>query len=111
MTTQHEQIVAAYETYLAENEKFTAKGVKAAAARARKALQARLGRVSSDDESEKKELVKQFISKRLSRSEKLVIILYYYEEMTFKEIGATLDLSESRVSQIHSSIVARILDP
>ena len=37
--TNHEQIVAAYETYLAENEKFTGKGVKAAAARARKALQ------------------------------------------------------------------------
>ena len=37
--TQHEQIVAAYETYIAENEKFTQKGVKAAAARARKALQ------------------------------------------------------------------------
>jgi N-glycosylase/DNA lyase len=37
--TNHEQIVAAYETYLAENEKFTTKGVKAAAARARKALQ------------------------------------------------------------------------
>ena len=37
--TQHEQIVAAYETYIAENEKFTGKGVKAAAARARKALQ------------------------------------------------------------------------
>ena len=39
--TQHEQIVAAYESYLAENEKFTAKGVKAAAARARKALHQR----------------------------------------------------------------------
>ena len=37
--TQHEQIVAAYETYLAENAKFTEKGVKASAARARKALQ------------------------------------------------------------------------
>ena len=37
--TQHEQIVAAYETYLAENAKFTDKGVKASAARARKALQ------------------------------------------------------------------------
>jgi N-glycosylase/DNA lyase len=36
--TIHEQIVSAYETYLAENEKFTDKGVKAAAARARKAL-------------------------------------------------------------------------
>ena len=37
--TQHEQIVQAYETYIAENAKFTEKGVKAAAARARKALQ------------------------------------------------------------------------
>jgi hypothetical protein len=37
-TTIHEQIVAAYEAYLAENEKFEVKGVKAAAARARSAL-------------------------------------------------------------------------
>jgi RNA polymerase sigma factor for flagellar operon FliA len=38
----------------------------------------------------------------------LIIILYYYEEMTMKEIGATLDLSESRVSQMHTSIVQRL---
>lgn len=37
--TTHETIVAAYENYLAENAKFSDKGVKAAAARARKALQ------------------------------------------------------------------------
>ena len=37
--SQHETIIAAYETYLAENEKFKVKGVKASAARARKALQ------------------------------------------------------------------------
>ena len=35
----HEQLKAAFETYISENEKFTVKGVKAAAARARKALQ------------------------------------------------------------------------
>jgi ElaB/YqjD/DUF883 family membrane-anchored ribosome-binding protein len=35
----HEEIVKQFETYLAENSKFTDKGVKAAAARARKALQ------------------------------------------------------------------------
>lgn len=39
MTTQHSQIVVAYETYVAENDKFTQKGIKASAARARKALQ------------------------------------------------------------------------
>jgi hypothetical protein len=37
--SQHDAIVTAFNTYLAENEKFTQKGVKAAAARARKALQ------------------------------------------------------------------------
>jgi GTP cyclohydrolase I len=37
--TNHEQLKAAFETYIAENEKFTGKSVKAAAARARKALQ------------------------------------------------------------------------
>jgi len=51
--------------------------------------------------------VKDLIAKGLSRAERLIIILYYYEEMTMKEIGATLDLSESRVSQMHSSILAR----
>lgn len=39
MTTQHSKIVSAYETYVAENDKFTQKGIKASAARARKALQ------------------------------------------------------------------------
>ena len=48
------------------------------------------------------------ITKGLSRAERLIVILYYYEEMTMKEIGLTLDLSESRVSQLHSSILARV---
>ena len=47
-------------------------------------------------------------TKGLSRAERLIVILYYYEEMTMKEIGLTLDLSESRVSQMHSSILARL---
>ena len=51
---------------------------------------------------------KELITKGLSRAERLIIILYYFEEMTMKEIGATLDLSESRVSQMHSSILARL---
>jgi len=48
------------------------------------------------------------ITKGLARAEKLIVILYYYEEMTMKEIGLTLDLSESRVSQMHSSILSRL---
>jgi hypothetical protein len=39
MSNNHDAIKTAFETYLAENEKFTQKGVKASAARARKALQ------------------------------------------------------------------------
>ncbi len=52
--------------------------------------------------------LKDALTKGLSRAEKLILVLYYYEEMTMKEIGATLDLSESRVSQMHSSILARL---
>ncbi len=50
----------------------------------------------------------EVITRGLNRAERLVLILYYYEEMTMKEIGATLDLSESRVSQMHSSILAQL---
>ena len=50
----------------------------------------------------------RLVTRGLNRNERLIIILYYYEELTMKEIGATLDLSESRVSQMHSAIVQRL---
>jgi RNA polymerase sigma factor FliA len=50
----------------------------------------------------------RLVTRGLNRNERLIIIMYYYEEMTMKEIGATLSLSESRVSQMHSSIVNRL---
>ncbi len=43
--------------------------------------------------------------KELPGQEKLVLALYYYEELTFKQIGEVLNLTESRVSQIHSKAV------
>lgn len=52
--------------------------------------------------------LRELITKGLSRAERLIVVLYYYEAMTMKEIGATLDLSESRVSQMHSSILQRL---
>ncbi len=52
--------------------------------------------------------LKELITRGLSRAERLIVILYYYEQMTMKEIGTTLDLSESRVSQMHSSILMRL---
>lgn len=50
----------------------------------------------------------RLVTRGLNMNERLIIILYYYEELTMKEIGATLQLSESRVSQMHSSIVQRL---
>ncbi len=58
---------------------------------------------------QKRDLMR-LVTKGLNRNERLIIILYYYEELTMKEIGQTLGLSESRVSQMHSSIVARLKD-
>jgi len=40
--------------------------------------------------------------------ERLLIILYYFEELTMREIGETLGISESRVSQLHTLLVDRI---
>lgn len=44
----------------------------------------------------------------LSEREKYVITLYYYEGLTLKEIGETLSISESRVSQIHTKAIFRL---
>ena len=44
----------------------------------------------------------------LSEREKTVITLYYYEGLTLKEIGETLSISESRVSQIHTKAIFRL---
>ena len=52
--------------------------------------------------------IRDLINKGMSRAERLIVVLYYYEQMTMKEIGATLDLSESRVSQMHSSLIDRM---
>jgi RNA polymerase sigma factor for flagellar operon FliA len=52
--------------------------------------------------------LKDWILRGLSRSEQLIVSLYYYEAMTLKEIGLTLELSESRVSQILKTIMARL---
>ena len=42
---------------------------------------------------------------QISEQERLVVALYYYEELTLKEIGQVLELSESRVSQLHTKAV------
>ncbi|HYE83866.1 MAG TPA: sigma-70 family RNA polymerase sigma factor, partial [Clostridia bacterium] len=44
----------------------------------------------------------------LPEKEKKVVSLYYYEELTYKEIGKLLSISESRVSQLHTKAIIRL---
>jgi RNA polymerase sigma factor for flagellar operon FliA len=59
------------------------------------------------DRSEMKEMIADSIS-RLPEREKLVITLYYYEELTLREIGEVLGVTESRVSQLHTKAILRL---
>lgn len=44
----------------------------------------------------------------LTQRERQVMALYYYEELTLKEVGAVIGVNESRVSQIHSAVMVRL---
>jgi len=58
-----------------------------------------------------KEEIKEYIIdaiKKLPDKEKKVIVLYYYEDLTLKEIGEVLDVTESRVSQLHTKAIMRL---
>ena len=44
----------------------------------------------------------------LPERERMVLTLYYYEELTMREVGATMGVVESRVSQLHSAAMARL---
>jgi len=57
--------------------------------------------------SEMKELLGRVIAE-LPEKEQQVLALYYFEELTMKEVGAVLGIGESRVSQIHSLAVVRL---
>ena len=58
-------------------------------------------------QAEVREAVGEAIA-RLPEREKLVITLYYYEELTLREIGEVLGVTESRVSQLHTKAVLRL---
>jgi RNA polymerase sigma factor for flagellar operon FliA len=59
------------------------------------------------DETELREILGDAIA-RLPEREKLVITLYYYEELTLREIGDVLGVTESRVSQLHTKAILRL---
>ncbi len=44
----------------------------------------------------------------LPERERLIVSLYYYEELTYKEIAEVLDISESRISQLHTKAIGRL---
>jgi RNA polymerase sigma factor for flagellar operon FliA len=58
-------------------------------------------------QSELKHVLKDAIDS-LPEKEKMVLSLYYYEELTMKEIGGVLSLTESRVCQLHSKAIIRL---
>jgi len=72
--------------------------------------------ISGDPElmPENQAAVNQFIGQlgdaieRLPKREAVLLTLYYYEELTMKEVALVLGLTESRVSQIHSQMVLRL---
>jgi RNA polymerase sigma factor for flagellar operon FliA len=59
------------------------------------------------DETEMREAIAEAIA-RLPEREKLVVTLYYYEELTLREIGEVLGVTESRVSQLHTKAILRL---
>ncbi|MFH1448884.1 MAG: RNA polymerase sigma factor WhiG [bacterium] len=62
--------------------------------------------VITEKEEAKKLLIEAM--ERLPQREREVIALYYYEELTLKEIGEVLGITESRVSQLHTKIILRL---
>lgn len=63
------------------------------------------------DEAYEENEIKEFLAASidtLQDNEKKVISLYYYDELTYKEIGLVMNLSESRISQIHSKAILKI---
>jgi RNA polymerase sigma factor for flagellar operon FliA len=73
-----------------------------------------LSRLSGDDDpasdvqaAETRRLLAEAVND-LPERERLVITLYYYEELTLKEIASVLEVTESRVSQMHTRAILRL---
>lgn len=57
--------------------------------------------------SARRDLV-EFCKKKLSAKERYILMMYYFEDLTLKEIGEALELSESRVCQLHAKLITRL---
>lgn len=60
----------------------------------------------AEEQNVKQELEKAL--KRLPERERIIMVLYYQENMTLKEIGATINMSESRVCQLHAQAIMKL---
>jgi len=65
------------------------------------------GAAKEQELKEKKAILKRAI-KSLPNNERLVMVLYYYENLTLKEIAAVMNLTESRISQLHTHAILEI---
>jgi len=62
--------------------------------------------MSNKEVDTQKQRLKDFLTNKLTRTERAIVVLYYYEEMTIPEVAKSLELSPSEVSQMHVSIIA-----
>jgi len=66
--------------------------------------------ISPDNKLLRKEFLNKLISKNFSKIEQKIIYYYYYDNLTMEEISEKLNISESRISQLHSNIIPRLKD-
>lgn len=67
-------------------------------------------RLTPHEEMEEKDVKKELehALKRLPERERMIMVLYYHENMTLKEIGDTIEISESRVCQLHAQAIMKL---
>jgi RNA polymerase sigma factor for flagellar operon FliA len=63
------------------------------------------GRTADPTYQAQRGMLRDLISRGLSRADRLILLLYYYEGLNMAQVGRALGLSESRVSQKHKRIV------
>ncbi len=92
-------------TNIASIDEFVEQGIEVKAFDTRKYAQ------SEPDRAYEQEEIKELLAdslERLTEKERMVVLLYYYEELTLKEISKVLEVSESRVSQLHTKALQKM---
>ena len=90
-------------TNIASIDEFVDQGIEVKAFDPRK-----YGKMEPEQAYEQEEVKKILALENLTEKERMVVVLYYYEELTLKEISKVLDVSESRVSQLHTKALQKM---